>query len=184
VTTLQTLSLIRDRDTPTDSYRGKEPDDPAGQRHGVADAPRFAGDRPAAAAPAPQAPRYLRPRLRVRRGAGPVGVRERAQYAQPVRDRVGAPGHQLHRHEARLRRGMGRRHRQDGEPLSLSLSLSLTSPPRGHSDRSRLRRRQVGIHFRLKISRRVGTRGEDLWAAVQEFSVGLPSSRKVLTPLP
>lgn len=96
-------------------------------RHGIADASRLVcggGRLAAAATPAPgAAARDVRPRhgLRVRRRrAGPLGARERAADAQPVRDRVGATGHQLHRHEARLRRGLGRRHRQDRESLRLA----------------------------------------------------------------
>lgn len=127
------FSLIRD--TPADSYRekgtpGKQPKPP---HHGVADdASRLAGGLAAADAPADcwAAARddVRRPRrvVRVRRRrAGPLGARERAADAQPVRDRVGAAGHQLHRHEACLRRGLGRRHRQDRESRSPSLSPPL-----------------------------------------------------------
>ena len=117
------------RDTPTDSYRKKgthptaEEPKPPHHHHGVADdasRSRLAVAAAAAAPAAGAAARDARPR-HGRRRARPLGARERAADAQPVRDRVGAAGHQLHRHEARLRRGLGRRHRQDRESLSLSL---------------------------------------------------------------
>lgn len=87
--------------------------------HGVADSSGVAVDhhrRLAAAPPARPAAGGVRARLRLVRRlirAGPVRARERAEDAEPVRDRLGAARHQLHRHEARLRRGLGRRHRQD-----------------------------------------------------------------------
>jgi hypothetical protein len=116
------------RDTPSDSYQNTGARRPSQKNktrpphHGIADASRFDGRLAAAATPAAPrtAARDVRPRHGLRRRAGPLRARERAADAQPVRDRVGATGHQLHRHEARLRRGLGRRHRQDCESLPLA----------------------------------------------------------------
>lgn len=114
------------RDTPH-RFLSKESNPPQRKpkpppRHGVADdATRLAGGRLAARDAGAAARADVRPRhgLRVRRRrARPLGARERAADAQPIRDRVGAARHQLHRHEARLRRGLGRRHRQDRELLA------------------------------------------------------------------
>jgi len=177
------------RDTPTDSYRKKgthptaEEPKPPHHHHGVADdasRSRLAVAAAAAAPAAGAAARDARPR-HGRRRARPLGARERAADAQPVRDRVGAAGHQLHRHEARLRRGLGRRHRQDRESLSLSLLPFLVAPVahlRVVASRSWhpfFRSESVGIAVHLSTI---------CGAVAEKFSVKLLRSRKELTPLP
>jgi hypothetical protein len=162
------------RDTPSDSYQNRGARRPSQKNktrpphHGIADASRFDGRLAAAATPAAPraAARDVRPRHGLRRRAGPLRARERAADAQPVRDRVGATGHQLHRHEARLRRGLGRRHRQDCEsfPLApyrcLPFLTCVVSPQSWHP---------VSLSLSLSMRRRYGALGYDLRSLVDNL---------------